>query len=102
MPPGFLHYYGSYRYNSPAELDRAVTAAWSRFDEEDVPAVARMGQFVKTGSRLHVDLTLPTHADVRFAAAGMFEVLAADAIEGIVQARHGSDHLDFFPCGDDD
>ena len=108
MPPGFLRYYGSYRYDSPSVLDRAVIAAWTRFDEEELshpsihPSVASMGRFVKTGSQLHVDLTLPTSADVRFAAAEMFDVLAKDAIAGIVEARHGSDHVDYFPSGDDD
>ena len=104
MPPGHLRYYGSYRYDSRESLERAVTAAWMRFDEEEVShrSLASLGRFVKQGDRLHVDLTLPTAADVRFAAAGMFETLAKDAIEGIVEARHGTDHVDFYPSGDDD
>jgi hypothetical protein len=108
MPPGFLRYYGSYRYESSAILDRAVLTAWSRFDEEELShpsmhaSVASMGRFVKTGARLHVDLTLPTSADVRFAAAEMFDVLAKQAIEGVVEARHGTDHVDYYPSGDDD
>lgn len=104
MPPGFLRYYGSYRYHSRDHLDRAVAAAWSRFDEEELshPALGAMGRLVKQGSRLHVDLTLSTAADARHAAAGMFDVLASAAIDGSVEARHGTEHVDFFCVGDDD
>jgi hypothetical protein len=103
MPPGHLRYYGSYRYSSRESLERAVIAAWTHFDEDDLsPPTIAMGGLVPQGNRLHVDLTFSTAADVRFAAAGMLETLAKDAIEGAVEARHGSDHVDFFPSGDDD
>ncbi len=104
MPPGHLRYYGSYRYSDRESLERAVAAAWSQFYEEDLgnPTLASMGRFVKQGDRLHVDLTLPTAADSRFAAAGMLETLARDAIDGVVEARHGTDHVDFYCSGDDD
>lgn len=101
MPPGHLRYYGSYRYDSREALERAVTAAWSSFyDEETSHRVD--GQLVKQGAQLHVDLTLSTAADSRFAAAGMLDVLARAAIAGSVEARHGSDHVDFYCSGEDD
>ena len=103
MPPGHLRYYGSYRYASREALEQAVAAAWNSFYEEDVhPSLASMGRLVKQGDRLHVDLTLSTAADSRFAAAGMLQVLAKSAIDGAVEARHGSDHVDFFCSGEDD
>ena len=45
---------------------------------------------------------VPAIADVRFAAANVFQTLARDAVEGAVEARHGSDHVDFFPSGGDE
>jgi len=104
MPPGHLRYYGSYRYSDREALERAVALAWNQFYDEDLahPTLSSMGRLVKQGDRLHVDLTLPTAADSRFAAAGMLEVLAQNAIEGVVEARHGSDHVDYFCSGDDD
>jgi hypothetical protein len=104
MPPGFLRYYGAYHYSSREHLDRAVAAAWSRFDEEEVarPALGSIGHLIKHGSRLHVDLTLSTAADARHAAAGMFDVLASAAIAGSVEARLGTEHVDYFCVGDDD
>ncbi len=104
MPTGHLRYYGSYLYGSKEALDRAVAAAWNRFYEDDVstPSLASMGRLIKQGDRLHVDLTLPSAADSRFAAAGMLETLAQEAVEGVVEARHGTEHVDFYCSGDDD
>jgi len=104
MPAGHVRYYGSYRYSDRAALERAVTEAWTQFYDAGVdrPPLASLGRFVRQGDRLHVDLTLPAAADSRFAAAGMLEVLAKDAIDGAVEARHGTDHVDVFYSGDDD
>lgn len=104
MPPGHLRYYGSYRYQSRESLERAVTAAWHRYDEEELghTSLASMGRFIQQGNRLHVDLTLPAAPDSRFAAAGLLQTLASEAIEGSVEARHGTDHVDYFCSGDDD
>lgn len=41
-------------------------------------------------------------ADVRFAAAAVFQQLARFAAAGAVEARRGAERLDFFPSGDDD
>ncbi len=99
MPPGHLHYYGSYRYDSRETLQRAVAQASNEFFEEDggPPSLG----LIQQGLRIHVDLTLSAAADSRFAAAGMLEVLASNAIDGVVEARHGSDHVDFY-CREDD
>lgn len=100
MPPGHLHYYGSYRYESRETLERVAAAAVSSFYDEDV-AHPSLG-LIKQGLRIHVDLTLSTAADSRFAAAGMLEVLASNAVDGVVEARHGSQHVDFYCSGEDD
>lgn len=104
MPPGFLRYYGSYSYQSREHLDRVVALAWSRFHDEELayPALRPMGQLVKQGARLHVDLTLSTAADARHAAADMFDTLAREAVDGSVEARHGLEHVDYFCSGEDD
>ena len=104
MPLGHLRYHGSYRYDSKESLERAVAAAWSQFYEEDLgtQTLSSMGRLVKQGDRLHVDLTLSSASDSRFAAAGMFETLAKSAIDGVVEARHGADHVDFYCSGEDD
>jgi hypothetical protein len=100
MPPGHLRYYGSYKYESRESLERAVAAAWTQFHDEDIPQPS--AGLVKQGDRLHVDLTLSTAADARFAAASMLDTLARAAIAGSVEARHGTEHVDLFCSGDDD
>ena len=81
-------------------LMTAVALASTQFFDEDVghPSLG----LIQQGLRIHVDLTLSTAADSRFAAAGMLEVLASNAVDGVVEARHGSDHVDFYCSGEDD
>jgi len=104
MPPQLIRFHGTYRYDSHESLERAIRAARTQLDEEDVtdPSLASLRSFIKHGTTLRVDVTLPCAADVRFAAAGVFQTLAQGAIEGAVEARNGNDHVDFFPSGGDD
>jgi hypothetical protein len=104
MPPQFIRFHGNYRYDSEAALARAMAAARARLDDEEVtdPSLASLRCFICSGTSLRVDVLLPAVAEVRFAAADVFQTLAADAVEGAVEASHGMDHVDFFPSGGDD
>jgi len=104
MPHQLIRFHGTYRYDSPESLERALAAARSQLDDEDVtdPALGSLRTFIKAGSVLRVDVELPSGVDVRFAAAGVFQALALDAVEGAVEARDLLGHVDFFPSGGDD
>jgi hypothetical protein len=54
--------------------------------------------FVRQGSRLWVNAEVPSGVDPG-AAATIVEVLAREAVEGLVEARRGDIALDYFPCG---
>jgi len=104
MSPNLIRFHGTYRYDSKDSLERAIAAVRAQLDDEDVmdPSLASLRCFVRNGTILDVDVSLPAAADIRFVAAGVFQTLAQDAIEGAVEARHGNDHVDFFPSGGDD
>lgn len=104
MPPQLIRFHGSYRYDSQASLERVLISAHAQLDDEEVgePALASLRCFVKHGASLRVDVLLPAIAEVRFAASDLFQLLARDAVEGAVEASHGSHHVDFFPSGGDD
>lgn len=104
MPPQLIRFYGTYRYDTPESLDRALSSARAQLDEEEAgnPAIGSLHGLVKHGTSLRIDILLPAIAEVRFAASDMFQTLALDAVEGAVEARHGEHHVDFFPCGGDD
>lgn len=104
MPTELIRFHGSYRYDSHAALERALTSAHAQLDDEDVgeAALASMRCLVKQGTSLRIDVLLPAIAEVRFAASDLFQTLARDAVEGAVEASHGDRHVDFFPSGGDD
>ena len=101
MPPDFIRFQGRYRYSTPAALDRAIVAARSQLEDDDVGSLRF---FLKESpSSLRVDVFVPAIADdVQFAASNVFQALARDAIEGAVVARRNNRAVDFFACGDDD
>lgn len=105
MQSAEIRFHGTYRYDSRAALDDAVTAARTRLDDDDdVPVAARacMRCFVYDGVVLAVDVSLPATSDHRFAAATVFDVLARTAVEGAVEAWHGAVPLDVYASGDED
>ena len=102
MPPELIRFHGMYRYDSLESLERALLSAREQLDDDDVSEPALDRCVVKHGMSLRVDVALPAIAEVRFAASDMFQTLARDAIEGSVEATHGSRHVDFFPSGGDD
>ncbi len=81
-----------------------MAIARAQLDDEELtdPAFASLQALVKHGTSLHVDVTLPAIAEIRFAAANMFQALARDAVAGGVEATHGERHVDFYPSGHDD
>lgn len=91
-----VHFHGTYRYATRDRLDHAIASARAVLDDEDAAEVdaAWMRCFVTRGTVLTVNLT--SRVD-RFSAAAVFELLAASAIEGAVEARLGDRHIDFFP-----
>jgi len=104
MQPQFIRFHGTYRYDSHETLERAMSLARAQLDDDDVadPALVSLQCMVRQGMSLRVDVSLPAIAEIRFAASDMFQTLARDAVEGAVEATHGSRHVDFFPSGGDD
>jgi hypothetical protein len=102
--PDFIRFQGSYRYASPAILQRAVLAARTELDDEDIdPAFGSLRWFVQDGpSTIHVDVLVPAISSAGFAVSHAFQALARDAVEGVVEARRGDRRVDLFASGDDD
>lgn len=99
-----IRFHGTYRYPSQAALEQALGAAKLQLEEEDFsdPTLASLHWLLRRGAVLTIDVVLPAAADVRFAAATLFETLAEGAVEGAVDALHGRDRIDSFPSGGDD
>lgn len=92
-----IEFRGSYRYPSPAELDRALAAARTRIADDDHADIEPdwTHAFQRLGATLRIDVALP-HAADRYLAAAVLESLASTAIEGIVEARRGGLTLDWW------
>jgi hypothetical protein len=99
-----IHFQGSFRYGSREQLERAIAEARRALDEEDLTdsTATSLRSFASRGTELVVDVTVPGAPDVRFAAAAVFQVLAGQAVGGVVEARRGATALDVFPSGADD
>ncbi|MEO8700101.1 MAG: hypothetical protein ABI867_08660 [Kofleriaceae bacterium] len=99
-----IRFHGTYRYASQAALEQALAEAQRQLEDEDFsdPELASLRWLLRQGVVLTIDVTLPAAADVRFAAATLFETLATGAIEGAVDALHGPDRIDSFPSGPED
>lgn len=54
MPPQLIRFYGTYRYDSPASLDRAISSAQAQLEDEEAgnPAVGSLRGLVKHGASL--------------------------------------------------
>jgi hypothetical protein len=101
MPPAQIRFHGTYRYRTAGELEDAVVMATGQLDDEDLsdPSLRALRTLVRRGSVLSVDIVVPEAADLRFAAANLFETLALRAVEGAVDADIGTRHVDWFPSG---
>ena len=93
-----IEFRGTYRYADVDALDRALAAARERLDNRPEDDIDWMQCLVRQGSRLWVNADVPSGKDP-MAAALIVEVLARNAIEGLVEARRGDVPLDYFPCG---
>lgn len=101
--PDVIQYHGSYRYADRATLEGAIARARAALDDDEAERAGRwMRCFVLNGTNLTVNLHVPAEAEQRHAAANVFLTLAHGAVEGAVEARHGSRALDFFPPGEED
>jgi hypothetical protein len=100
--PDFIRFQGTYRYASPAALERAILAARHELDDEE-PCFGSLRLFIKESpSSLRVDVFVPAVSEAGFAVSHAFQALARDAVEGVVEARRGERRVDVFASGDDD
>ena len=111
-----IHFKGTLQFRSKEALEQAVAAARMQLDDDDVtdPSLASLRTMVARGTKLSVDIKLPRSADVRFAAAAMFEALAEHAVDGAVEVYDDTGPrrdgrvisagvpIDVFPSGSDD
>ena len=68
-------------------------AAWNR------PRRGTSHLAANDGATLTVGLAIPASAELRFAAAALFEALAQTAVEGLVEGTCEGRRLDFYPAG---
>ena len=97
-----VHFHGTYRYATRANLEHAISSARAVLDDDDdLPEADAvwMRCFVTRGTVLTVNLT--SRID-RFSAAAVFDLLAELAIEGAVEARLGDTRIDLFASGNHD
>jgi hypothetical protein len=94
---------GSYRYESPEALERAVLTAMLQLEDEDDHRLAGdwLRALARRGTRLEVRATL-THDSDPFLASSILGVLSDHAIEGAVDVLRGERVVDCFSTGDDD
>jgi len=105
MQQAIIRYAGSYRYDHRAALDRALAVAREQIDLEDDLATLGGGWmrcFVMRGTTVTIELAIPAVAELRFAAAEVFENLSRTAIDGLVEGKIGEQYVDYYPAGADD
>ena len=99
-----IRFAGRYRFARRAELERALGRARDQLDlEDELPAPgAWLRGLVVDGATLTVALAVPASAELRFAAAELFETLARAAIDGVVEGTLDGRPVDYYPSGADD
>lgn len=97
MQQDVVHFHGTYRYASRDRLENAIASARAVIEDDEASESdsAWMRCFVTRGTVLTVNLTSRV---ARFSAAAVFEILAASAVEGAVEAHLGERHIDYFPA----
>jgi hypothetical protein len=100
MRDDHIEYRGTYRYATPDALERALASAREHLDDDELHELGQAWArfFVRSGTTLRIEATLPISAD-RFGTAAVLEALASTAVEGVVEARRGAHRLDLFPSG---
>jgi len=96
-----VHFHGTYRYATRENLEHAISSARAVLAEDDASEIeaAWLRSFVTRGTLLMVNLKSRIDG---FSAAAVFDTLAAQAVEGAVEASLGDTHIDFFPSGGTD
>jgi hypothetical protein len=103
MQTDVIRFNGSYRYADRATLEHALNRARTELADDELESDrAWLRCFVMSGTSLIVNLVVQPDSEERFAAANVFLILAHDALEGAVEARHGDSSLDMFPSGLED
>lgn len=98
-----IQYRGSYQYADQPSLERAVTSARAELEDDELEDIGLwLRFFVRRGTSLTVNVTLPASAEHRFVAANVFLILAHGAIEGSVEAVRGLEPVDLFASGAED
>ena len=88
---------GSYRYATPADLERALAAARAQLHDDDLDD-AWLHAFTRRGTTLAVNARLDLGDP--FAAAHVVQTLAEHAIEGVIDVQRGR-AVDSFAPGDE-
>lgn len=101
MADACIRFAGRYRFERRVELDRALGRARDQLElEDELPTpVAWLRGLVVDGATLTVALAIPASAELRFAAAALFEALAQTAVEGLVEGTLDGRRVDFYPPG---
>ncbi|MBK9033162.1 MAG: hypothetical protein IPL61_18140 [Myxococcales bacterium] len=105
MQHEIIRYAGRYRFARRDLLDRALMVAREQIDLEDDLATLGGGWmrcFVMHGTTVTIDLAIPAIAELRFAAAEVFETLSRTAVDGLVEGKIGERYVDYYPSGGDD
>ena len=94
---------GSYRYETPEALERAVLTAMLQLEDDDDHHLAGdwLRALSRRGTRLEVRAMLTSDSDP-FLASSILGVLSDHAIEGAVDVRRGETVVDCFSPHDDD
>lgn len=99
-----IRYEGQFRFDRRADLEHALLVAREQLALEDDLAIhgdGWMRGFVTRGATLAIELAMPATAEVRFAAAELFETMSRAAVGGSVAATIDGRHVDDYPSGGD-
>ncbi len=98
-----IRYAGQYRFERHVDLARTLARAREQLElEDDLPLPGGwMRAFVVRGAAVTIDLAIPACAELRFAAAELFETLARAAVDGLVEATIAGRRVDDYPSGGD-
>ena len=89
MPTSIVRYAGTYRFEDRDVLERALSQARSRIDDDEELAALEGGWlrcFVMFDTMLTINLALPALPAHRYIAAEVFATLSRAAIDGSVKA----------------
>lgn len=105
MQPETIRYAGRYRFDGREALDRALAVARDQLDlDDDLATIGSgwMGGFVREGTTVTITLAIPAIAELRLAAAELFENMSQAAVDGLVEGTIGGRYVDYYPSGGED